>query len=208
GLPQRFTCLVSLGAEGVTGGSADAVSAISALLDAGVEVIAVCGRNEELELRLRKVAAVAAGAGARLHVHGFAKNMETLLAAADVVAGKAGPASTMEALAVGRPVLAAAYAGLNELAVIRFLEAYDLGGFSGGFAGLPATVLDWRAAEPRRLAAAETSASLGFGAAREGIGRFLSAYADRDAEPERLLAPGALALVSRERLDSNARPLR
>src|SRR3712207_5696936 len=50
-----------------------------------------------------------------------------LLAASDVFVGKAGPSSVYEALAVGRPVLASGYAGLNELGVVRFIEDGGLG---------------------------------------------------------------------------------
>lgn len=213
GLRESFTCLLSLGAEGVTGrgarggrgdAAAPALGAVSELLRAGVDVIAVCGRNEELRQRLANLPAAqppAAGAaadsshaGGRLQVHGYAQNMEVLLAAADVVAGKAGPASTMEALAVGRPVLAAAYAGLNELAVVRFLRAYGLGDYSGGFAALPATVLAWR--DEERLQAAQTAAaSFDFGAVTSGLGSYLCARAAGRHEPA-LLAPGRFADVT------------
>src|SRR3712207_854957 len=50
-----------------------------------------------------------------------------LLAASDVFVGKAGPSSVYEALAVGRPVLASGYAGLNERGVVRFIENKGLG---------------------------------------------------------------------------------
>jgi UDP-N-acetylglucosamine:LPS N-acetylglucosamine transferase len=53
--------------------------------------------------------------------------MATYLAASDVFVGKAGPSSVYEALAVGRPVLASGYAGLNELGVVRFIESRGLG---------------------------------------------------------------------------------
>ena len=55
--------------------------------------------------------------------------MADYLAACDVVVGKAGPASVMEALAVGRPVLAVSYAGLNEVELVRFLEHKQLGAY-------------------------------------------------------------------------------
>jgi len=221
GLDDAFTCLLSLGAEGVTGG--DAVGSALRLVSEGVQVIAVCGRNEALRARLlaeaRATAAGPAAAGsspvdpaaARLHVHGFAADMEVLLAASDVVAGKAGPASTMEALAVGRPVLAAAYAGLNERAVIRFLEAYGLGDFTSGYQGLPAAVMAWRDDERRREAAARVARSFGFDSVLAGLGRFLVALAE--PEPSSavspttadLLRPGPWLQVTRERLGQHPR---
>src|SRR5690606_22671400 len=137
-LPDHFTCLVSLGAEGVS--EDGAVDAALRIAGQGVQVIAVCGRNEELRGRLEAARAASPALADRLRVRGFADDMELLLAASDVVAGKAGPASTMEALAVGRPVLAASYAGLNEREVVRFLSAYGLGEHTAGFHGLPAAV--------------------------------------------------------------------
>ena len=212
-LRDSFTCLLSLGAEGVTGtGSGakagdDAVSAVRALLGAGVDVIAISGRNEDLMARLLAVAGREPlsdtehdPSRGQLQVHGFADNMDLLLAAADIVAGKAGPASTMEALAVGRPVLAAAYAGLNERAVIRFLQSFGLGGYSDGFAGLPAMASAWRDSE-RLSQAASVAAELDFDAVANGLGKFLCAAADRrPLDPEAQLAPGLFAEVTRRRL--------
>jgi UDP-N-acetylglucosamine:LPS N-acetylglucosamine transferase len=53
--------------------------------------------------------------------------MAEYLAACDLFIGKAGPSSVYEALAIGRPVLATGYAGLNELGVVRFIEREGLG---------------------------------------------------------------------------------
>ncbi len=60
-------------------------------------------------------------------VRAYVDDMHRYLAAADVVIGKAGPASVMEALAVGRPVLVTSSAGLNERRVVEFLQAHALG---------------------------------------------------------------------------------
>jgi 1,2-diacylglycerol 3-beta-galactosyltransferase len=120
GLEDRFTCLVSFGGEGV---GRDARGLISTLLDSDVplQVVAITGRNEALKEELR------AFGTDRLRVEGFVENMAEYLAASDVFVGKAGPSSVYEALAVGRPVLASGYAGLNELGVVRFIENEGLG---------------------------------------------------------------------------------
>jgi UDP-N-acetylglucosamine:LPS N-acetylglucosamine transferase len=96
---------------------------ISTLLDSGIplQVVAITGRNETLRKELKALGTE------RLRVEGFVENMATYLAASDVFVGKAGPSSVYEALAVGRPVLASGYAGLNELGVVRFIENMDLG---------------------------------------------------------------------------------
>jgi 1,2-diacylglycerol 3-beta-galactosyltransferase len=120
GLEDRFTCLVSFGGEGV---GRDPRGLISTLLDTGVplQVVVITGRNETLKKEL------AALGTESLRVEGFVEDLATYLAASDVFVGKAGPSSVYEALAVGRPVLASGYAGLNELGVARFIEKEGLG---------------------------------------------------------------------------------
>jgi len=121
GLEEGFTILLSLGAEGLAG---RAVAMVDRLLATGSQLLVLTGRNALLKGELDELATRRQG----LFPYGFTDEMPALLAACDLVVGKAGPASTMEALAVGRPVLVTAYAGLNELAVVRFLEARELGG--------------------------------------------------------------------------------
>jgi UDP-N-acetylglucosamine:LPS N-acetylglucosamine transferase len=120
GLEDRFTCLVSFGGEGV---GRDPQGLISTLLDTGIpmQVVVITGRNETLRKEL-----TALGTDS-LRVEGFVEDLATYLAASDVFVGKAGPSSVYEALAVGRPVLACGYAGLNELGVARFIENKGLG---------------------------------------------------------------------------------
>ena len=122
GLAERFTCLVSLGGEGVGG---NLRSTISALLGAGMtlQVVAITGRNELLRRDLKRFRANEN----RLRIEGFVENMAEYLAACDVFIGKAGPSSVYEALAVERPVLVTGYAGLNELGVARYIEREGLG---------------------------------------------------------------------------------
>ena len=120
GLQERFTCLISLGGEGVVGGPHRLIKSV---LDSGVapQVIVITGRNAKLRREL---------AGARipgLRIEGYVDEMALRVAASDVVIGKAGPASVYEALAVGRPMLVTGHAGLNELGVARFVEREKLG---------------------------------------------------------------------------------
>jgi UDP-N-acetylglucosamine:LPS N-acetylglucosamine transferase len=120
GLADRFTCLVSFGGEGV---GRNPRGLIRALLDSDVplQVVAITGRNEALKKELKALETNG------LRVEGFVENLAEYLAASDVFVGKAGPSSVYEALAVGRPVLASGYAGLNELGVVRFVEDRGLG---------------------------------------------------------------------------------
>ena len=130
GLSAGRWALLSLGGEGV----ADRPEAwIETLLAAGWRVMVVAGRNEALRDRLSRHPA----AGPKLSVHGFVDDMPVRLAAVDVVVGKAGPASALEAVAAGRPFLATSYAGLNERAVVDHMEAMGTGRYVPRPAELP-----------------------------------------------------------------------
>ena len=197
GLGDGFAVLMSLGAEGVAG--EDVTGAVLEVARGGATVLCVTGRNEALAARLR-AAAAAADLADRVRVLGFVERMEVPLAACDLMVGKAGPASTMEALAVGRPVVTASYAGLNELAVVRFLETRGLGRHAGSFAALPAAVAAWRD-DPARLAAARSAAAaLDFGGMTAGVGRFLTHLALTGETAPGLLSPGAFVAVDKASL--------
>lgn len=122
GLEDRFTCLISFGGEGV---GRNAPGLIRSLLDSDtpLQVVVIAGRNAALKQELEKLPS----GKDTLRIEGFVENMAEYLAASDVFVGKAGPTSVCEALAVGRPVLATGYAGLNELGVVRFIENEGLG---------------------------------------------------------------------------------
>ena len=133
GLEHRFTCLVSLGGEGVIG---KPHKLICALLDSGIplQVVVVTGRNKVLRSELQRLRP----GSEELRIEGFVDDMAGYLAASDVVVGKGGPASVYEALAVGRPILVTSYIGLNEQAVVRFIERQGL----GHYVKTPAALLD------------------------------------------------------------------
>ncbi len=143
GLEERFTCLVSLGGEGV---SARPTALIEALRGeaSSTQIVVICGRNEALKTELLRLATPG------LRVEGFVGNMADFIAASDVVVGKAGPASVYEALAVGRPVLVTGYAGLNERGVAQFLERRSLGRLVRDAAELRCEVRRYRV-EPEAL---------------------------------------------------------
>ena len=120
GLTNQHTCLISLGGEGIGG---KVITIVQSLLKHPLEpqVVVITGRNRGLLQNLQALE------HPKLHLRGFVDNMVDYLAACDVVIGKAGPASVMEALAVGRPVLVTSYAGMNELKLCKFLEKECLG---------------------------------------------------------------------------------
>lgn len=169
GLDDGFTCLLSLGAEGLAG---EALQLAESLARKDVQVVAVAGRNAELESELGRLAQ----RYPRLHAVGFTDRMPAYLAATDLVVGKAGPASTMEALAVGRPVVATSYAGLNEERVVRFLQTRGLGGYAPSLATLSAQVDAWQDPDRRRTAA-ETARALDFEGMSGRVAAYISAVA-------------------------------
>ena len=75
-------------------------AAAAALADAGVQVLAVAGRNAKLENRLR----AAARSRPRLHVFGYTEEIPALMAASDLVITSSGD-TCAEARTVGRALL-------------------------------------------------------------------------------------------------------
>ena len=144
-LEDRFTCLVSLGAEGISTRPMALITALHAEASPP-QLVVICGKNEALKREL--LALQMPG----LRVEGYVGNLADYIAASDVVIGKAGPASVYEALAVGRPVLVTGYAGLNERGVVRFLERRSLGRLVRDAAELGREVRRYRA-EPEALEA-------------------------------------------------------
>lgn len=129
GLEPRYTCLVSLGGEGV---GANVLEIVRALRASPLEpqIVVITGRNEALKQKLTALPGI--------FPLGYVTNVHDYLAAADVVVGKAGPASVLEALAVGRPMLMTSYAGINEAKLVRFVTAKDLGAYVPRPTGLAA----------------------------------------------------------------------
>ena len=181
GLSEAFTCLVSLGGEGV-GGQVERV--VQALVDEEVQVVAIAGRNEGLRGRLESLA------HPNLTVKGFVNDMAPHLAACDLIVGKAGPASVMEALAVGRPVLATSYAGLNERKLIRFVESRRLGAYVPNLERLGEEVRRYGASPERLSTVTERCAKLGLGEMTEQIARYLARAAIHGLPKERFEGRG------------------
>jgi processive 1,2-diacylglycerol beta-glucosyltransferase len=97
---DRTTILLSAGGFGV--GSVDALVHSLLPLQQRAQIVAICGRNEELKKRLTKLAARAKpDANVILKPFGYTKEMDELMTASDLVIGKPGGLTTSEALAKG-----------------------------------------------------------------------------------------------------------
>ncbi|HKG59847.1 MAG TPA: glycosyltransferase [Pyrinomonadaceae bacterium] len=98
--PDRTTILLSAGGFGV--GSVEALVHSLLPLQHRAQIVAICGRNEELKERLTKLAARARpDASVLLKPFGYTKEMDELMTASDLVLGKPGGLTTSEALAKG-----------------------------------------------------------------------------------------------------------
>jgi 1,2-diacylglycerol 3-beta-galactosyltransferase len=84
-------------------------------------------------------------------IFGFVDNMETLMAAADIVITKAGPGTLMEALVMRRPVIVTEAVGMQERGNIDFVLNYELGLYCPTNDRIVAAVTELE--EPERYAA-------------------------------------------------------
>jgi processive 1,2-diacylglycerol beta-glucosyltransferase len=97
---DRMMILVSAGGFGV--GPIEHVMAGLLQLRHPVQVVAICGRSEELHARMTRLAdRQPADARVTLRVVGFTTEMDEYMAAADLAVGKPGGLTTSEALARG-----------------------------------------------------------------------------------------------------------
>lgn len=96
--PDRTTILLSAGGEGV--GAVDALINALLSLQHRVQIVAICGRNEELKKRLARMAArIKPDANVLLKPFGYTLDMDELMTASELVMGKPGGLTTSEALA-------------------------------------------------------------------------------------------------------------
>jgi UDP-N-acetylglucosamine:LPS N-acetylglucosamine transferase len=153
---EGFTCLVSLGGEGI-GGDIERILSPLLVLEAVHHLIVICGRNESLKTSLQHRYATAP----KVRIEGFVNNMATHIAASDVVIGKAGPASVYETLAVGRPMLITSYAGLNEKGVLQFVVDKGLGAYLPQPELLKAEVLRYATSQDLLERVAKEASALG-----------------------------------------------
>jgi processive 1,2-diacylglycerol beta-glucosyltransferase len=98
--PDKTVVLLSAGGFGV--GPVEHIVTTLLQMRHPVEVVAACGRNAELKVRLEALGRRAGGGGAnRLRPIGYTGEMDEWMSAADVLVGKPGGLTTSEALAKG-----------------------------------------------------------------------------------------------------------
>lgn len=141
--PSLPIALMMFGGEG-----SSAMLTIARLLDErglDVQLIAVCGKNERLEARLRSVVR-----RLPMHVLGFTSDVAHLMQLSDFFIGKPGPGSISEALAMGLPVIVEcnAWTMPQERYNAQWVEERGFGiavqSFRRGIVGAVTTMLDSR----------------------------------------------------------------
>jgi processive 1,2-diacylglycerol beta-glucosyltransferase len=101
---DTFTILVSAGGFGV-GPVEHIIEALSSLTHPA-QVVVVCGRNEELRMRLNRLIRRASKLPrVDFKLLGFTTEMDELMSAADLFVGKPGGLTTSECLAKGLPMV-------------------------------------------------------------------------------------------------------
>jgi UDP-N-acetylglucosamine:LPS N-acetylglucosamine transferase len=122
---DTLTVLQSAGGEGIGGQLEEFVKAVLEA-DLDMQYIIACGRNEELYSYLQKLASKHQGK-TKLLPRGFITNMQEWIAASDLVLGKAGAATTFEALVMNRPIFHTNYVAYNEKTNVDFCIEKGIG---------------------------------------------------------------------------------
>jgi len=98
--PNRTTVLLSAGGFGV--GAMESLINSLFHLQHEAQIVAICGRNEDLKKRLGKLATrIKPDAKVTVKPFGYTREMDELMTASDLVLGKPGGLTTSEALAKG-----------------------------------------------------------------------------------------------------------
>lgn len=173
---HRFLVLLTGGGEG-SGRIARQAAAILRRFD-DVDVVAVCGRNLRLRRRLDRLAA---RAGGRLTVTGFARNMAGLLRCSDLVVTKAGPATIAEATCCGTPLLLTSHLPGQEKGNTEFVTGAGAGRHVPGVRRLVAEIGRLRSDRAAVDAMRAASARLGRPAAAADIAELIAGLAGASA---------------------------
>jgi 1,2-diacylglycerol 3-beta-galactosyltransferase len=122
---DKLTVLQSAGGEGIGGQLEEFVKAVLTA-DLDMQYIIACGRNQELHTYLQELASHYQGK-TKLLPQGFITNMQEWIAASDLILGKAGAATTFEALVMNRPIFHTNYIAYNEKTNVDFCTRKGIG---------------------------------------------------------------------------------
>ena len=117
--------LLAGGGEGLPG--AEKIVELCAKNNADFAVAVVCGRNKALQIQLELVKKNHPQLD--LHVYGFVNFMDSLVKLCDIAVTKGGPASVLEVLASGKPLIISHYIYNQELGNMRYAVRNGAGFF-------------------------------------------------------------------------------
>ncbi len=119
---RRFTILMMGGGEGA-GGMSEIIKEFAARRFDG-QLIVICGRNKQLETKLKQEAA---GFGFPVRVFGFTNQVDELMAESDLIITKAGPGTIAEALAMNLPIIITSWLPGQEEGNVEFVVRSNVG---------------------------------------------------------------------------------
>lgn len=125
--PGNKTILVTAGGQGI--GNVFSYVRAAFRHDLPLNIVVVSGRNARTKERMDRLAARATGR-TRLVSLGYVNNINELVSAADVVVGKAGASTAMEAFFMGKPVVFTEWASYNDRYIIRFALNFRIGWYA------------------------------------------------------------------------------
>ncbi len=125
--PRKKTILVTAGGQGI--GKVFSYVRTVARIDLPLNLVVVAGKNKKTKERMDKLAEGSKGQ-TRVISLGYVGNINELISAADIVVGKAGASSAMEAFFMGKPVVFTEWASYNDRYIIRFALNFRIGWYA------------------------------------------------------------------------------
>ena len=183
--PDKFCALVSLGGEGVGQSTIEIIRTLRTLNDP-IQQVVVTGRNPHL----RDQVLAETDNDPLIRVEGFVDNMWEFLSAADLFVGKTGPATTLEVLSRGCPLIATSRSGPNENHIAKWLESKGLGRCAFTPAELRNVVEEYRSNPALLNSVASAAAKWDFPDMFERVGRYIAHFAETGEADTTLCGPG------------------
>ena len=125
--PKRLTLLISAGGQGI--GMIYFFAEFLYLSQLPVNLIVVAGKNKSTKRRFdslkRNIKSTT-----RLASLGYVTNMNELMCSADIVVGKAGASTAMEAIFLGKPFIFTEWATYNDRYIVQFALKYRIGWYT------------------------------------------------------------------------------
>ncbi len=134
--PGLFTVLLTGGGEGF--GHLEKLTRALANSRLPIQIAIIAGRNEKLKKKIESEIWKAP-----VHVTGFVTNMPEWMVASDLVITKAGPATIMEALACGRPIILNGFIPGQEKGNVDFVEQSGTGVLRRTPTAIVRQIRDW-----------------------------------------------------------------